>query len=307
MVDFLEIVPARHVLDSAGIPVEGRSFEDIYSHLANDPEKDDVRAALEKAVFAYFAALRLPASPTLYDHLILSLRPKDIIATFNWDPFLIQAVRRNGRSAGYPRILFLHGNVLQGYCQAHKMHGVRGERCYHCGRPLAPVGLLYPVLEKSYERSPAIRSAWQAVRWAFENAFMVTIFGYSAPQSDRAAIALLNEAWGGSENRSMEQFEVINIREEKGLVESWRTFIHSHHYEVHKDFYESWIANHPRRTGEAYMNQYVSAAFIRRNPVPHVDTLPKLWAWYKPLLEAERAAKDPQQDQDKAARRNVTP
>jgi cyclic nucleotide-binding protein len=33
--------------------------------------------------------VRHPELLTLYDHLVLSLRPKDVIATFNWDPFLI--------------------------------------------------------------------------------------------------------------------------------------------------------------------------------------------------------------------------
>jgi hypothetical protein len=33
--------------------------------------------------------LELPDHPTVYDHLLLSLRKKDAIFTFNWDPFLL--------------------------------------------------------------------------------------------------------------------------------------------------------------------------------------------------------------------------
>ena len=44
---------------------------------------------LFRSAYDYFAMLRLPDSPTLYDYLILSTM--DIIATFNWDPFLLQA------------------------------------------------------------------------------------------------------------------------------------------------------------------------------------------------------------------------
>ena len=135
------------------------------------------------------------------------------------------------------------------------MHGVRGARCSRCKRQFEPVGLLYPISKKNYERDPGIRAAWDAVRWAFENAFMITIFGYGAPQSDHAAVQLLLEAWGRWQERELEQFEIIDIRDEKDLLESWKPFIHTHHYEIHTDFYDSWIANHPRRSGEAYTNQ----------------------------------------------------
>ena len=66
---------------------------------------------------------------------------------------------------------------------------------------------------------------------------MVTIFGYGAPQSDRAAVQLLLEAWGGPQKRSLEQFEIIDIRDENDLLESLEPFIHTHHYEIHTDFY----------------------------------------------------------------------
>jgi len=255
-----------------------------------DPNKTSIRKSLEQAIFKYFSSLELPETPTLYDHLLLCLRPKDVIATFNWDPFLIQAVGRNGHIAGPPKLLFLHGNVLQGYCQGDNLHGLRGSLCSHCGQPLEPVRLLYPIGEKDYEKEPAIRSAWQEVKRAFKNAFMVTIFGYSAPQSDRGAVELLKAAWGECQKRELEQFELIDVRDEKSLVESWKGFIHTHHYEIHKDFFESWIANHPRRSGEAYWNQYMEAAFIENNPIPRLDRLEELWRWYEPLMEAERVA-----------------
>jgi predicted metal-dependent hydrolase len=73
-------------------------------------------------------------------------------------------------------------------------------------------------------------------------------------------------------------------------VDSWADFIHTHHYELHNDFFESWIANHPRRTGEAYWNQYMEAAFIDNNPVSRTKSLSELRQWYEPLIAAERSA-----------------
>ena len=113
MLDFADIVPVAPIFAEAGIPLEGRNFEDAYTELALAADKTSLRDAVERVVFDYFASLELPDTPTLYDHLVLSLRPKDVIATFNWDPFLIQVVMRNGHVGGYPRLLFLHGNVLQ--------------------------------------------------------------------------------------------------------------------------------------------------------------------------------------------------
>jgi hypothetical protein len=54
---------------------------------------------------------KLPNEPTIYDHLVLSLRPKDLIATFNWDPFLYQAFVRNGHVGDMPYLAFLHGTM----------------------------------------------------------------------------------------------------------------------------------------------------------------------------------------------------
>lgn len=293
MRDFAEIVPVGPLLARAGLQ-DVPDFEAAYSTVAKDPDLQQLRRDLDTEVFNYFNALRLPPKPTIYDLLLLSLRPKDVIATFNWDPFLIQAVLRNKVLRGrIPTLLFLHGNVLAGYCEKDSMHGVRGARCSRCGAQLQRYPLLYPVADKDYLGVPAIGDAWKAVDHALKSTFMVTVFGYSAPQSDKAAMDLMRGAWGGSEKRSLEEFEIIDVREEAQLVASWDEFIHTHHYQVHSQFGTSWIAKHPRRTGEAYWNQNIEAKFIHGNPIPAMESLESLWAWFAPLLkvEAEHAAR----------------
>jgi hypothetical protein len=91
----------------------------------------------------------------------------------------------------------------------------------------------------------------------------------------------------------MEQFELIDIREEKEVKKSWNGFIHSHHYDYCSSFFESSIALHPRRSVESYhhwsMPSAFSEAFQEGNPVPQdFKTLKELWDWYKPLIEAEQ-------------------
>lgn len=288
MADFTQIVPVGDVFKRIGIDPADQDFESLYSQLTNDPNHDTVREELESIVYSYFDSLALPDFPTLYDHILLSLRDKDVIATFNWDPFLIQAARRNPPLRGrQPRLLFLHGNVLAGFCERDNVHGVRRTRCSRCQRPFSPSRLLYPVAEKDYDTDPMIADAWRALRQALKGAFMVTVFGYSAPTSDASAVQLLQAAWGSWRERQLEQFEIIDIRQEDKLRESWSSFIHTHHYEVHSDPYDSWILNHPRRTGEAYLNQYLQAYFIVNHRVPRDVSFAELWAWFQPLFEAE--------------------
>jgi hypothetical protein len=288
MKDFVDIVPVGDVLREAGCPFEGRNFENIYGEIVRDPAQSEFREQLEMCVYNYFDSLELPEQPTIYDHLLLSLRSKDVIATFNWDPFLIQAAGRNRILRGrLPTIIFLHGNVLAGFCHSDTVHGVKGAVCPRCGRPFAPSKLLYPIGEKDYHRNPMIRDAWRGFQDALENAFMLTIFGYNAPVSDRSAMDLLRGAWGNWQGRDLEQVEIVDIKPEDTLVATWADFIHTHHYEVHADFYDCWIANHPRRTGEAYLNQYIEAKWIEANPLPKAASFPDLWKWFQPLLEVE--------------------
>ena len=120
---------------------------------------------------------------------------------------------------------------------------------------------------------------------------MVTIFGYGAPVSDAGAVALLKKAWGDTSSRSMEEVEIIDVRDEDDLIKTWSPFIHSHHYRVENSFYDSWIANHPRRTGEAYINQFIEAMFIDNNKIPKDANFQDLWDWYEPLQDVENAEK----------------
>ena len=81
MCTFTETVGLTALLREAGIPGPYDDFEAIYSDIAVDPSRERLKAQIESLVYSYFASLSLPDEPTLYDHLVLSLRPKDVIAT----------------------------------------------------------------------------------------------------------------------------------------------------------------------------------------------------------------------------------
>lgn len=102
----------------AGITMNTSSdnLEDIYSELYARPECKEVLLEPEKRLYNYFASLQIPDEPTVYDLLILGLTNKDAIATFNWDPLLIQAyVRCFDVTDNLPKIYCLYGNVAMGF------------------------------------------------------------------------------------------------------------------------------------------------------------------------------------------------
>lgn len=213
-------------------------------------------AALEKRLYDYFASLELPESPTVYDFLILSLTNKDVIATFNWDPLLIQAyVRCHMLTNNLPHIFCLHGNVAMGYCSEHREFGTTDAVCAVCGKVLSPTKLLYPVKEKDYSSGDYIKGCWDATEYIIENSYMLTIFGYSAPSSDQAAVELLKKAWGNLEDRQLEEVSVIDIIDEDEMLKKWDQFIYSHHYRYSKGFFHSYLGMFPRRSVKWFLPQ----------------------------------------------------
>src|SRR5690606_3970494 len=127
-------------------------------------------------------------TPTIYDYLVLSLRDKDLIATFNWDPFLYQAWVRNRRfPTNIPRLSFLHGNVSIGYSKEDKRCGAAGMHIRATGNYLEPTKLLYPVEQKNYTDDEFISIEWGRLKaWMSKESSTVraTVFGYGAPVSD---------------------------------------------------------------------------------------------------------------------------
>jgi hypothetical protein len=270
-----------------------KDFEAVYADLVDRHEA--VVEELNAAIFSYFDELELSSEPTIYDLLLLCLRAKDVIFTFNWDPFLAQARRRlqlNGAEA-LPDMYFLHGNVSVGTCPDHQTIGYLTQSCRACGKALEPLRLLYPIREKAYQDGASIQGQWMTAQDALDHSFWFTIFGYSAPTTDIEAIRLLREAWHRRGERPFEQVEIISRpgSDHGALHDAWRFLIYRDHYEIHESFFDSWMARHPRRTLEAYWRQYIEGEWIDDNPVPRAcPDVGSLLAWFRPLLDGERAA-----------------
>jgi hypothetical protein len=291
MDNLVEVVGLKDLLTDLDVSEE-YNFEEIYSTLHKRDSEAERLGQIEAQVRDYFMGMSLPEEPTIYDYLVLALRPKDLIATFNWDPLLYQAWCRNRDVGNSPRLAFLHGNVVIGYSAEDEQAGPAGYYSKQTGNKFEPTKLLYPVTEKNYNESSFINRQWECLTRDLEHCKRVTIFGYGAPDTDVEAISLMKDAWGEKHERNMEQFEIIDIRPEDEVTDDWDGFIHSHHYNYCNSYFESILAKYPRCTGERFMTQFLPTtpeeAFQEPNPVPQdVGTLRDLQDWHSPLIEAE--------------------
>jgi hypothetical protein len=230
MADLVDSVGLGPLIKKAGVQSRANDFEALYSDLATSGEHENLVADIQSTIRNYFEQLRIPNSVTVYDYLLLSLRPKDLIATFNWDPLLAQSFRRHEGLISMPKLAFLHGNVAVGYCGEHRTCGWYDDICRMCNKPFSPSPLLFPVRNKDYTGQPFIRSEWARLKRDLGTAYFVTIFGYSAPITDVAARNALLEVWSRNGAREIAEVEIIDIRPSDELVRSWDDFIVRSHY-----------------------------------------------------------------------------
>lgn len=269
MSGFIDKLGLNEIISKVSIYTKSDNLEDIYMELdersKNEPDCSAVKNQLEKVIRSYMSEFELPDEPTIYDFLVMSLTSKDLIATFNWDPFLVQALGRAQRyTNNIPQVAFLHGNVAVGYCSDDNIIGNAGSIC-RCGKELKPMKLLFPIKKKDYSSDEAIAKSWEKLCNALERAYMVTIFGYSAPKSDAEAVAMLKQAWGAVDDRNLEEIELVDIRDEQTVIDSWNQFIHTHHYSYHTSFFDTTLARCPRRSCEATFDRLMNCIWLDGN------------------------------------------
>lgn len=296
MQGLIDTLALREPIEAAGYSVEDLNFEAFYDDLASRDDNPDLRLLIEEKVYNYFSSLKLPDKPTIYDYLILSLREKDIIATFNWDPFLLQAYMRNEvvTRDRRPRITFLHGNVLVGICETDHVVGINGRACSKCQKPLIPSRLLYPVKHKDYNKSDFIKSEWEVLRGYINRAYFLTVFGYSAPVTDVEARGLMLEVWKDNKTLELAEVEIIDIQDRDIIEANWNDFFFSHHYMITDSIFNSYLFNHPRRSCDAFAAATLMCDPWPDNPFPDFNTLQELQSWVRPLIEEEVAYEENQ-------------
>ena len=287
MRNLVEVLNLQDLFERHQMRWKGLNFEDVYDAISDDTSKAALRTELERRVWSYFTAIEIPESVTLYDELLLSLRGKDIIATFNWDPLLLQAYRRVADLGDMPSIVFLHGNVGIGYCEANKIKGAAGQRCSKCGKVLTPSPLLFPVRDKRYREHPFLAGEWAVLEAHLQDAFIMTIFGYSAPATDVNARDLLLKAWTANATRELAQIEIVDIRPRRDLEASWGDFIVRQHYGIARRLSNTYSFHHPRRSCDALAGAILQLDPWSENKLRRYRNLSSLRRAIAPLITEE--------------------
>lgn len=283
MNDFVEILELATLLKKVNID-STQNFESIYSSL----EDKALCNTLEEKINKYFSTLSLPAAATDYDRLLLSLREKDAVFTFNWDPFLFDAWMRNRHIAKLPEIFFLHGNVRIGYCITHQKWGRKWDICPSCNNKFSAVPLLYPIKKKNYSENEYINESWKNAEYFFKNAFTITIYGYGAPSSDVDAVELLRSSWFRSSSRKMEHIEIIDTADSSVLYERWGVFAPTNHYHIKTNLSESRLLQWPRRSCESLFYSMKDGEACEAFPMPITNNLAELHGYIKEIAKYEK-------------------
>jgi hypothetical protein len=287
MNDFIDVVGIDDIISKSGYNPSG-NFETIYDKIYRSGPQAALDE-LDKATRKYFGNLQLPDHPTLYDYLVLSLRPKDLIVTFNWDPLLPQAYRRwRHLGAVLPELAFLHGNVDIGVDLKKKVSGFLSDEPYP-DRTLEPTRLLYPVEQKNYNADPFIADQWLRATEFLNHAYYVTVYGYSAPTSDVEARSLLLDAWQRNTTRELAQISIIDIRDPTEVELAWSDFIVRNHGGASTDFTGNILKRHPRRSCESFAFATLQQQPWREDPFPVAKSLTELEQWVAPLIKEEAA------------------
>ena len=289
MDNLIEVVGLGQILEKYSIDPDIADFEEFYDELITTNKNQALLQEIERTIRNYFCKLELVDKATLYDYLLLSLREKDLIATFNWDPLLAKAYQRNVAIHKLPRIVFLHGNVEIGVCETHKRMGFASEMCPECNTQLRPSRLLFPVKQKNYSADPFINNQWEILRSFLNHAYLVTIFGYSAPATDIEARSLMLSAWKDNPTMELAQFNIVDIKNREELKHSWKDFFVRQHYGISDNFLNTYIFRHPRRTCEAFAMASLQQEPWRENRFPFINDLHLLHSWIAPLLQEEEA------------------
>ena len=293
MPDLVQCAGLAPTLERAGVSYRDRNFEEVFAEIRRG-DRRELETELEEQIRDYFSGLMLPDEPTIYDRLVMFLRPKDLIATFNWDPLLLQAFRRalaHGIPArSLPQIAFLHGSTAVGICNRCNVKGyMPNRRCGTCGQRFEPCRLLYPIADKDYTTDAFIADEWRRTRDMLKHAYIISIFGYGAPAADAAAVELLRTALGAASGFMVAQreVEIIDIAKREVLEDRLRPFFTSHHYGTPDRFDYSQCSRFPRRSCEG-----LASGLLWCDPWPdahitHATTLDDLAAAVRPLLTGE--------------------
>jgi hypothetical protein len=292
MDNFIKKLGMEDIFSSVKLETTSKNLEDIYSELDERNDCDDVKNKLEVRIREYLKSIVIPDEPTIYDYLLLSLREKDLIISFNWDDLLFQARERVSEiTKDLPQMVFLHGNIGVGYCKNDIEYGLITNKCTKCGEKYTPSQLLFPVKVKNYNSTFQLQNQWKVAKDYINRAGFITIFGYGAPNTDVEAKDILLKAFKcfGNDKRFFEEIQIIDKPglNESEMYDKWSNFIHisDNHYKIISSFFNSILAEFPRRSIEGHLKRNYEDGGWWGNSKISLTNSPKTFNEIKELIQ----------------------
>ncbi|PKO97002.1 MAG: hypothetical protein CVU12_02730 [Bacteroidetes bacterium HGW-Bacteroidetes-7] len=293
----VEVLGLDGLLSNVDFDTKSNNLESIFSELSEKPEYCSIKNEIETVIYQYFSSLTIPYKTIIYDLLLLSLKKKDCIASFNWDDLILQSWQRVSKIVGIknmPTLIFLHGNVGVGYCPQDLSLGCIHNICKYCGSEYKPSKLLYPIKSKNYQ-DEIIEGEWKKLSRFLNNASILTIFGYRCPETDIEARKILLNAFDcfKGDNRFLDQIEIIEKpgSNKNEIKDKWIDFIKvtKENFEIYDSFFDSILARAPRRSAEYLSKSSISGwwgepqIFFKSTKL----SFRKISNTIKPLIDAE--------------------
>jgi hypothetical protein len=146
---------------------------------------------------------------------------------------------------------------------------------------------LYPVKQKNYANDAFIKNEWDILRSFLKRAYIVTIFGYSAPKTDIEARKLMLDEWHGNPSVELAEINIVDIRPPEALEAAWGDFFVRTHFGTFDNVLDTDQFWHPRRSCDAFAMATLQQRPWPENPLPRLKDLSELHQWIRPLLDEE--------------------
>lgn len=158
--------------------------------------------------------------------------------------------------------------------------------------------LLFPTHHKNYSQDPIISMAWSKFEKALVVGSLLTIIGYGAPKSDVDAISLISKFWS-SRDANLKEIQIVDVKSEDEIFNSWRDVTYSHHFTCHKNVYSIFLFQFPRRSNSAYLDQFFQCRFLNgSHGFRSGMTFKEAIDFVAPLIEEENAVASDGRDDD---------
>ena len=285
MKDLADALELKHFVDREDYKKAKENFELFFDSITKKPKYKEIRELIEYRIYDYFNTFRIKEKVTLYDKLVLSLRAKDVIATFNWDPLLCYAYRRNGFLKTLPELLFLHGNVIFGYCEDDSVYGWKDDKCKKCGKPFKPSRLLYPVSHKNYSEDPIIEGQWKNLQFSIEDSFFISFFGYSAPFTDIDARQKIINHIRDNKLKQYLEVEIVDLNYENLGENNFKEMVDDTHFYGISDWKNMYSLKYSRFSCEALFEAVMMNKPLPEFNIPDADNLSELQGWYVEITD----------------------